>query len=253
MTYTVEQRIEVMRNIKPAGKGMCANTVWRSLDVPRLGTPSAAAVVAKVRKAGKLVVAPPSAAPRGSLGLWSGGSNGYGHIVVMLGGGKCLSTDVDGPATVGTADAAALTKRWGLKWEGYTTWYGVDLPMGTSFAFNSWTKVQDFYVPAGGNWITFAETELPPGVRCDIGMQIRIPKGHECEFRLARVGWGDKKDMTGGVDGTFYLWFSPRSTGSQGQTRWHSIHGGGPVAYQLRAVKAVTLPTLVAKAYESNK
>lgn len=242
----IEERIAAMRKIKPSAAGMCANTVWRSLNVPPLGTPDATAVVAKVLAAKKLHAGAPATAPRGSVMLWTGGSAGHGHAALSLGGGRMLSTDVNGPRTVGEADAVATARRWGLKWAGWTNWYGVNLPMADVVTAAKYVKLANFKVPAG-QWITYAEGTLLKGVHFLVTAQFRIPAGCELEFRIARVGWGNPADTTAGIDGTGYQWFPARKGGSQGQSRTHPMAGGGKVAWQVRAVKAVTLPTLVAK------
>jgi hypothetical protein len=40
--------------------------------------------------------------PRGAFAYWTGGSKGYGHIAVSLGGGLIRSTDADGAGSVAT-------------------------------------------------------------------------------------------------------------------------------------------------------
>lgn len=131
MARSVEARIEYMRNHPPHRVGLCAKTVWLSLDVPPLGAASASIAAGKVRHAGKLHTS--HTPPRGAVVLWTGGSHGYGHAALSLGHGKILTTDPPGhPGGVGVQPLNMPQVRWGLHYAGWTTWWGVQLPGGTS-------------------------------------------------------------------------------------------------------------------------
>jgi len=58
-------------------------------------------------------------APRGSFVYWTGGSKGYGHVAISLGGGKVRSTDYPTSGTVGTADIGWFETHWGLPYAGW--------------------------------------------------------------------------------------------------------------------------------------
>lgn len=60
--------------------------------------------------------------PAGVALYWTGGSRGYGHAAISIGGGKMISTDVGKTwGYVGIADIDHIEKRWGngLKFVGY--------------------------------------------------------------------------------------------------------------------------------------
>ncbi|NUR07699.1 MAG: hypothetical protein HOQ45_11910 [Nocardioidaceae bacterium] len=68
--------------------------------------------------------------PRGVPVFWSGGSNGYGHAAVSLGGGKIRSTDAGGRGKVATVDLAWPERAWGLTYLGWSDdLAGVTVPL----------------------------------------------------------------------------------------------------------------------------
>jgi hypothetical protein len=58
--------------------------------------------------------------PAGVPVFWSGGSHGYGHAAVSLGGGKIRSTDAGGRGKVATVDLGWVERNWGLHYLGWT-------------------------------------------------------------------------------------------------------------------------------------
>jgi len=58
--------------------------------------------------------------PRGVPVWWTGGSKGHGHVAVSAGKGKCWSTDAKGATNVAKVDIRELTRRWGLRYEGWS-------------------------------------------------------------------------------------------------------------------------------------
>jgi hypothetical protein len=58
--------------------------------------------------------------PAGVPVFWSGGSHGYGHAAVSLGGGKIRSTDAGGRGKVATVDLGWVERSWGLHYLGWT-------------------------------------------------------------------------------------------------------------------------------------
>ena len=130
MARGVEQRLDYMEHHPPGRAGLCARTVWLSLDVPPLGASSASVAAGKVKHAGKLHTG--HNPPRGAVVLWTGGSHGYGHAALSLGNHKILTTDPPGHSGgVGTQPLSMPETRWGLHYAGWTTWWGVDLPGAT--------------------------------------------------------------------------------------------------------------------------
>jgi len=57
--------------------------------------------------------------PRGAMAYWTGGSSGYGHIAVSLGGGRVRSTDAGGRGKVATVDLSWPEQAWGLPYAGW--------------------------------------------------------------------------------------------------------------------------------------
>lgn len=57
--------------------------------------------------------------PRGAMVYWTGGSKGYGHIAVSLGGGKIRSSDANGNGTPATVSIDWPTQKWGMPYAGW--------------------------------------------------------------------------------------------------------------------------------------
>lgn len=59
--------------------------------------------------------------PAGTLAYWTGGSRGYGHVAVTVGGGKVVSTDAPTWGTIGIVSIDWIAAHWGngLKFVGY--------------------------------------------------------------------------------------------------------------------------------------
>ena len=57
--------------------------------------------------------------PRGGMAYWTGGSKGYGHIAVGVGGGKVRSTDAGGSGKVATVSVGYIADVWGLTYAGW--------------------------------------------------------------------------------------------------------------------------------------
>jgi len=51
--------------------------------------------------------------PRGAAVYWTGGSKGFGHIAISVGGGVVRSTDADGLGRVGTHSIQWFDANWG--------------------------------------------------------------------------------------------------------------------------------------------
>lgn len=71
--------------------------------------------------------------PRGAHVFWTGGSHGYGHVAMSLGGGKVRSTDAGGSGKVATVDLDWVQRNWGLPYAGWA-WDNneVTIPHSTS-------------------------------------------------------------------------------------------------------------------------
>lgn len=57
--------------------------------------------------------------PRGAMVYWTGGSHGYGHIAVSLGGGKIRSSDANGSGRPATVDLGWVERAWGMPYAGW--------------------------------------------------------------------------------------------------------------------------------------
>lgn len=58
--------------------------------------------------------------PAGVPVAWAGGSSGFGHRAISLGGGKIRSTDANGLGWVGTVPLAWVEQNWGLRYLGWS-------------------------------------------------------------------------------------------------------------------------------------
>lgn len=58
--------------------------------------------------------------PRGVPYFWTGGSQGFGHVVLTAGGGKCWSNDVDVSGGISLVHINDITRRWGQTPQGWT-------------------------------------------------------------------------------------------------------------------------------------
>lgn len=57
--------------------------------------------------------------PRGAMVYWTGGTHGYGHIAVSVGGKKIRSTDAGGAGNVATVDIGWVEANWNLPYAGW--------------------------------------------------------------------------------------------------------------------------------------
>lgn len=61
-----------------------------------------------------------NAVPRGVPFWWGGGSHDNGHVVVTLGSGRCMSTDIERDGYYDNVPLALIAQRWGLRPLGWT-------------------------------------------------------------------------------------------------------------------------------------
>jgi hypothetical protein len=62
--------------------------------------------------------ADPDEAPRGYAGFFRGGD--HGHIVLLLGAGRCLTNDTGAPGTINVARLTDIEAAWGYRFQGWT-------------------------------------------------------------------------------------------------------------------------------------
>lgn len=95
--------------------GMCLQQSRMWADVPAR-YPDAATAWRNVNKKHR-----DRKAPRGSIVWWTGGSRGFGHVGVSLGGGKVRSTDAGGAGKVATRTIGWFDRNWpSLKYAGWS-------------------------------------------------------------------------------------------------------------------------------------
>lgn len=118
----VNGRIRWFLSNNPSGPGMCAEHVWRALDVRLQGLPDATAVYRKALPHG--IHAGP--APRGAIHYWTGGAAGHGHVGIANDWlGNVASVDVNGGGTVGVRSLAWFRATWpALDYKGWSWWWG---------------------------------------------------------------------------------------------------------------------------------
>ncbi len=65
--------------------------------------------------------------PAGGLAFFSGGSQGYGHVMISIGGGYFLSTDIHGSGTFTKTTISEIKSRWGQTYSGWTQpWFQIN-------------------------------------------------------------------------------------------------------------------------------
>lgn len=104
-------------------RGHCAGVVGRAFTNGPAGFPSATAMLAAVRKAGKLRT---TRAPSGVIYFWSGGSSNFGHVALTTIGSNIYTNDMPRVGYIGRVNIRLIKDRWGLKPEGWC--YAKDVP-----------------------------------------------------------------------------------------------------------------------------
>lgn len=65
--------------------------------------------------------------PAGGLAFFSGGSSGAGHVMISIGGGNFVSTDIDGAGTLGVTTIAKIKNTWGETYSGWAQpWFQIN-------------------------------------------------------------------------------------------------------------------------------
>ena len=65
--------------------------------------------------------------PAGGLAFFSGGSQGYGHVMISIGGGYFLSTDIHGSGTFTRTTIAEIKSKWGQTYSGWAQpWFQIN-------------------------------------------------------------------------------------------------------------------------------
>jgi uncharacterized protein YraI len=65
--------------------------------------------------------------PAGGLAFFSGGSSGAGHVMISIGGGNFVSTDIHGSGTFGVTTIATIKSQWGETYSGWAQpWFQIN-------------------------------------------------------------------------------------------------------------------------------
>ncbi len=65
--------------------------------------------------------------PAGGLAFFSGGSSGYGHVMLSIGGGNFVSNDIHGSGTLTQATIAEVKSKWGETYSGWAQpWFQIN-------------------------------------------------------------------------------------------------------------------------------
>jgi hypothetical protein len=117
---TVDQVLDRCATITPTERAACLATVLRDTGVDPIHCNTAAEMVPRT-----VDLHTTGIPPAGAVVLWSGGTNGFGHIVVSAGKGDCWTVDwIKGLHQTKVA-ISAINKSWGkLRYEGWATNYG---------------------------------------------------------------------------------------------------------------------------------
>lgn len=126
MSRGVEERIDWFREHKPEKVGQCLNHTWLATDLPSAGCKNANEGWRFVADHGRMKRT--GAPPRGAWAWWE--SDTYGHVALSLGNSLILSTDVNGPATVGVVPLRYIAEQWGHSYVGWSDWYVEQFDVG---------------------------------------------------------------------------------------------------------------------------
>lgn len=101
----------------PAYVGMCDHVMGLAYGWAHSGSTTAhahwLAIPAAQKHAGDRSV------PAGGLAFFSGGSSGAGHVMISIGGGTFISTDINGSGTFGNTTIATVENKWGETYNGW--------------------------------------------------------------------------------------------------------------------------------------
>jgi uncharacterized protein YraI len=65
--------------------------------------------------------------PAGGLAFFSGGSTGAGHVMISIGGGNFISTDIHGSGTLSQTTIAEIKSKWGETYSGWAQpWFQIN-------------------------------------------------------------------------------------------------------------------------------
>ena len=65
--------------------------------------------------------------PVGGLAFFAGGSSGAGHVMISIGGGTFISTDINGSGTLGNTTIATVENKWGETYSGWAEpWFQIN-------------------------------------------------------------------------------------------------------------------------------
>jgi len=68
-----------------------------------------------------------SVVPAGGLAFFSGGSTGAGHVMISIGGGKFVSTDIHGSGTFTETTISEIKSKWGETYSGWAQpWFQIN-------------------------------------------------------------------------------------------------------------------------------
>jgi hypothetical protein len=156
--------------------------------------------------------------PKGAPVFWTGGSKGYGHAAISLGGGRIRTIDCTYGGVTNDADINWPGNSWGLPYAGWSEDIGgVDVPwlragggkptdegiLGMS-DMEKFSRGGDQSIPKDDNWHLlkiddedhYSLVTGPATWLATIGVHVaKLPSGATAQFRLARVidYSGDKK------------------------------------------------------------
>jgi cell wall-associated NlpC family hydrolase len=117
MVYTAERSARNAENDRTNSIGMCLQQTrsWAGISA-RYGDAATAWRNTNDRHPGDR-----TGIPRGAFVFWTGGSRGYGHVAMSLGGGRIRSTDAGGAGRVATVTLGWFDSHWpSLRYAGWS-------------------------------------------------------------------------------------------------------------------------------------
>lgn len=110
--------------------------------------------------------------PRGAMVYWLGGSHGYGHIAVSVGGGRVRSTDSGGTGVPATVELSWPEQHWGLPYAGWAD------------------NVNDVAIPGVGTGDSGKDDDMPQYDHAACKRATKLPAGEWVGIEWTDVGSG---------------------------------------------------------------
>lgn len=122
MARKINDRIKWFLGHLPGRAGLCLQHTHNAISLPAAGMDTANDAVKYLRDNKKLYKGSP---PRGAMVLWTSSKDGHAALSLgkIAGADMIVSTDINGPNTVGRTTLSHITNVWGYTYAGWSDWY----------------------------------------------------------------------------------------------------------------------------------